>query len=207
MGPVFRNRQGFQLQPEIGGRANEIHFSTLGKALRYINNKRSEEVKESQMAEPGTIYGETMGGETQESFVAADTDMGKWSRDERIAVGEAKEFLGVLKEHYSGDEAKRFDAMLSTQVDDQGHTLGDSRIFVQAVSRAARQVEAMVRKRAGMDQEGDGPKLKFNMPIATSHEQRIALQREARTILDKELMAARSEFIRRSGRSLPGWWR
>lgn len=148
-----------------------------------------------------------MDGETTESFVADDTNPGKWSRDERGAVGEAKEFLGALKETYTGDEAKRFDGMLSTQVDDAGHCLGDSRLFVQAVSRAAKQFNELVRKREGREQEGGGKMIKFNMPVATSHEQRIALQREARTILDKELMAARSEFIRRSGRSLPGWWR
>jgi hypothetical protein len=148
-----------------------------------------------------------MDGETSESFLADDTNTARWSRDERSAVGEAKDFLGVLRETYTPEEVKKFDGMLSTQVDDAGHCLGDSRIFVKAVSRAARQVEQMVRKRAGIDQEGGGPKLKFNMPVATSHDQRLALQREARTILDKEIMAARSEFIRRSGRSLPGWWR
>jgi hypothetical protein len=159
------------------------------------------------MTEPGTIYGEAMAGETPESFVADDTNTGKWNGDERSAVGEARDFLGVLKESYTGEEATRFAGMLATQVDDQGHMLGDSRLFVKAVASASRQVEAMLKKRAGLEQEGDGPKIKFNMPVATSHEQRIALQREARTILDRELMNARSEFIRRSGRSLPGWWR
>ena len=46
----------------------------------------------------------------------------------------------------------------------------------------------------------------LNMPL-TGHNERVAIQREAQAILDRELMAARSEFIRRSGRSLPGWWR
>jgi hypothetical protein len=164
-------------------------------------------VKESKMPDAGTIYGEGMAGETPESFVAVDTNISKWSNDERSAVTEARDFLNVLREGYSGDEAKRFDSMLQTQVSDDGKMLGDSKIFTQAVSRASRQVEAMLRKRAGLEQEGGGARLRFSMPIATSHEQRIALQREARTILDRELMNARSEFIRRSGRSLPGWWR
>jgi hypothetical protein len=159
------------------------------------------------MADAGTIYGEAMSGETPESFVASDTNFSKWNYEERSAATEAKDFLGVLKQSYTGEEAARFSGMLATQVDDAGHMLGDSRIFVKAVASASRQVEAMLRKRAGLEQEGDGPKIKFNMPVATSHEQRIALQREARTILDRELMNARSEFIRRSGRSLPGWWR
>jgi hypothetical protein len=158
------------------------------------------------MADAGTIYGEGMAGETPESFVAADTNFNGWSNEERGAATEARDFLGVLKEHYTGDEAKRFDSMLQTQVSDDGKMLGDSKIFTQAVSRAARQVEQMIKKRVGGEREDGQPQLKFYMPL-NSHSDRLALQREAKTILDKELMQARCEFIRRSGRSLPGWWR
>ena len=154
----------------------------------------------------GKIQFEGMDGETPESFVKSDTDYGSWPAEDRTEAGAAQEYIKMLKETFPGDEAQRLNAMLATQVDEAGHGLGDSRIFVKAVSRAAKQFEDLLRKRVGGEREDGGPQLKFNMPV-TSHADRLALQREARTILDKELLNARSEFIRRSGRSLPGWWR
>lgn len=140
-----------------------------------------------------------------ESFTAADTDRSKWSREDHTEAGVAKGFLSHLQASYEGKELTNLANMLSTRVDDEGHALGDSRLFVRAAARAARQFDAMLRKREGGDREDGQPQLKYHMPLDQG--QRVALQREAQSILERELMAARSEFIRRSGRSLPGWWR
>lgn len=147
-----------------------------------------------------------MDGETTESFVADDSDPGKWTHEDHAEASTAKEFLGLLKGTYGEKELKNLNGMLSTPIDDEGHGLGDSRLFIKAVARAARQFDDVFRKRTGGEQEGGAPMLKFNMPMA-GHNERVAIQREAQTILERELMPARSEFIRRSGRSLPGWWR
>ena len=150
--------------------------------------------------------GFNMGGETTESFVADDTDSGKWTPEDRTEAGTAKEFLGLLKNTYDEKELKNLNGMLSTKVDDEGHGLGDSRLFIKAVARAARQFDEVLRKRIGGSREDGQAQIHYNMPL-TGHNERVAIQREAQAILDRELMAARSEFIRRSGRSLPGWWR
>lgn len=146
-----------------------------------------------------------MGGQTQESFLAEDTNKSKWSSEDHAEASTAKSFLGDLQASYDEAELKNLSGMLSTPVDDAGHGLGDSRLFVRAAARAARQFSEVLRKREG-GQDGQ-PRLKFNMPIFINQGERRALQREAQAILEREFMAARSEFIRRSGRSLPGWWR
>ena len=146
-----------------------------------------------------------MGGETAESFTAEDVNPGKWSSDDHAESRVAKSFLGHLQASYSEKELTNLSNMLSTVIDDDGHGLGDSRLFVRAAARAARQFDAILRKREGGQDDGQ-PRLKFNMP-AVSPGERLALQREAQAILEREFMTARAEYIRRSGRALPGWWK
>jgi hypothetical protein len=145
-----------------------------------------------------------MGGETPESWTAEDVDSGKWSQEDHTEAGVAKDFLSQLQATYEGKELTNLANMLSTRIDDEGHALRDSRLFVRAAAKAARQFDAMLRNREGRRDDGQ-PQLKYNMPV--DENQRRALQREAQAILERELMAARSEFIKRSGRSLPGWWK
>ena len=152
------------------------------------------------------IYGD-MKPESPADFVKSDTDYGSWPAEDRKEAGSAKEWIDMLKASLPGDEAQRLNAMFATQVTEEGHGLGDSRIFVKAVSRAAKQFETYLKKRTGAEgEDGKPPAIRYNMPITTPAE-RLAIQREARNFLDRELLAARSEFIRRSGRSLPGWWK
>ena len=146
-----------------------------------------------------------MGNGTAESFMAEDINPGKWSREDHTEAREARSFLGALGQSYDEKEAKNLAGMLATPIDGEVHALGDSRLFVKAAAKAARQFDAILRKREGHRDDGQ-PQLKNNMP-PVSHSERVALQREAQSILERELMAARSEFIRRSGRSLPGWWK
>jgi adenine C2-methylase RlmN of 23S rRNA A2503 and tRNA A37 len=117
----------------------------------------------------------------------------------------AKSFLGDLQTVYSRDELDRLNNMLSTVIDDQGHGLGDSRLFIRAAAKAARKFDEVLRKKEGGEREDGQKQIKYHMPLDPG--QRRGLVAEAKRILDLELMNARNEYIRRSGRSLPGWWR
>ena len=75
-----------------------------------------------------------MGGETTESFVADDTDSGKWTPEDRTEAGTAKD-AWPFEDTYDEKELKNLNGMLSTKVDDEGHGLGDSRLFIKAVAR------------------------------------------------------------------------
>jgi hypothetical protein len=145
-----------------------------------------------------------MGSSTAESFTAEDTNSSKWSSEDRADQQDARDFGQLVGQLYEGKEADNLAGMLATQIDDDGHSLGDSRIFVQAVARAGRQFADILAKRDG--RSGDGQrKLNFNMP-GLDHAQKMALRSQAKACLEKELMTARAEYIRRTGRPLPGWW-
>ena len=146
-----------------------------------------------------------MGGEKPEDFQAADTNPAKWAPEDHADNKTAKSFLGDLRETYSPDELANLNNMLSTVVDDEGHGLGDSRLFIRAAAKAARRFDEVIRKREGGEREDGQPQIKYHMPLDPG--QRRGLVAEAKRILDLELMNARNEYIRRSGRSLPGWWR
>jgi GTPase len=153
----------------------------------------------------GDVINFNMGGDTPEAFVADDTNQAKWAQPDREDHREAHGFIGALGEVYDDKEKAHLAGMLATPIDDDGHGLGDSRLFVKAVAKASRQFNAMLAKREGGTREDGQAQIKYNMPLDIN--QRYALQREAQRILETELMNARSEFIRRSGRPLPGWWR
>jgi hypothetical protein len=146
-----------------------------------------------------------MGGEKPEVFQAADTNPQKWSPEDHTDNQTAKSFLGDLRATYNADELANLNNMLSTVIDDEGHGLGDSRLFIRAAAKAARKFDEVVRKREGGEREDGQKQIKYHMPLDPG--QRRGLVAEAKRLLDLELMAARNEYIRRSGRSLPGWWR
>jgi hypothetical protein len=153
----------------------------------------------------GDVINFNMGGETPETFQADDTNQARWTQEDHGDHKEAQGFLGALKDVYDDKEKAHLGAMLATPIDDDGHGLGDSRLFVKAAARAARQFNAMLAKREGGTREDGQKAIRYNMPLDVN--QRYALAREAQRILETELMNARSEFIKRSGRPLPGWWR
>jgi hypothetical protein len=162
--------------------------------------QRTKKTKQKEKCKLGETLDFNM-GEATDNWMAADTDRGKWSASDQADGALAKDFLGVLKDSYSEDSLNNLGRMLATPIDDAGHGLGDSRLFIQAAARAARQFDNILRKREG-GREGQR-QLKFNMPVEAG--ERRALQREAQAILEREFMNARSEYIKRSGRPLPGW--
>ena len=146
-----------------------------------------------------------MGGEKPEVFQAVDTNPAKWSPEDHTDRKAAEGFLGDLRNVYDPKELDNLNNMLSTVIDDEGHGLGDSRLFIRAAAKAARKFDEVLRKREGGEREDGQPQIRYHMPLDPG--QRRGLVAEAKRILDLELMNARNEYIRRSGRSLPGWWR
>ena len=146
-----------------------------------------------------------MGTETPENFQVADTNPAKWTPEDHTDNKTARSFLGDLKNVYDPKELENLNNMLSTVVDDEGHGLGDSRLFIRAAAKAARKFDEVLRKKEGGEREDGQKQIKYHMPLDPG--QRRGLVAEAKRLLDLELMNARNEYIRRSGRSLPGWWR
>ena len=152
-----------------------------------------------------TIYGD-MKPESPADFQAVDTSPQKWAPEDHADAKTAESFLGDLKNVYDPKELQNLNNMLSTPIDDEGHGLGDSRLFVRAAAKAARAFDTMLAKREGRyNEDGTQKAIKYHMPMDIG--QRRALVQEAKRLLDLELMNARCEYIRRSGRSLPGWWK
>ncbi len=81
--------------------------------------------------------------------------------------------------------------MLSTEVG-IGRELGSSKTMIEAVQRASKQVQTKVDE------------LKKSGNVITG-DMRRRIESEAQSILRRELMQARAEYIKRSRMSLPGW--
>ncbi len=112
-----------------------------------------------------------------------DRDFDHKGLDMEAIGAEIKKFHGYL-------DQRDLD-MLSTQVG-VGRELGGSKTIIEAVRRASRQVQTRVDE------------LKKSGNIITG-DLRRRIESEAKSILRRELMAGRSEFIKRSKMSLPGW--
>lgn len=130
-------------------------------------------------------------------FVAETVDQRKWPQELRAAGPEMRELIEQLS-----DENNDYARMLRHQIDGTDKALGDTALFANAVMRAGQQIGRMVDARTG-NVDADGRKrLKFEMPVSGSMRQQLI--QEARGVLNKELMQAKAEWIRRTGRPLPG---
>jgi hypothetical protein len=135
-------------------------------------------------------------GETAETFDAANFDQSSWSAQERVEVQRAREFLKDVD-----PDGSKFGKSWNREAGDPGgNRLGNSKLHVQAVSRAAKRADDLISTRFGPPRDGQ-KRLSFNMPNITRSE-RLALQREIEGFLHAELMAADAQYIQRSKRSL-----
>ena len=135
-------------------------------------------------------------GETAEAFDAANFDQSSWSTQDRVEVQRAREFLKDVD-----PDGSKFGKSWNREAGDPGgNRLGNSRLHVQAVARAAKRADDLINTRFGPPQDGQ-KRLSFNMPQITRSE-RLALQREIEGFLHAELMAADAQYIQRSKRAL-----
>ena len=134
--------------------------------------------------------------ETAESFDAANFDQKQWSQQERADVSRALEFLKDVD-----PDGSKFGKQWNREAGDpNGNYLGNSRLHVQAVARAAKKADDLISARFGPPQDGE-KRLSFAMG-QISRSEKMALQAEIEGFLNHELMRADAEYIARSKRSL-----
>jgi hypothetical protein len=140
-----------------------------------------------------------MGGQGSQDFIGSTLDQRSWPEELRGSVRELRQFIANVS-----DESNDFTRLLHHPIDGgDGRGLGDSRLFAEAVFRAAKTVaRAYEARTADRDPETGAKRLKFDMPITASERQ--AFIQSARAALNRELMLAKAEWIKRTGRPLPG---
>jgi hypothetical protein len=134
--------------------------------------------------------------ETAETFDAANFDQKAWSAQERADVARATSFLKDID-----PDGSKFGKNWNREAGDpNGNYLGNSRLHVQAVARAAKKADDLISARFGPPQDGE-KRLSFAMG-QISRSEKMALQAEIEGFLNHELMRADAEYIARSKRSL-----
>jgi hypothetical protein len=135
-------------------------------------------------------------GETPEAFDSANFDQKQWSPAERAEVDRVISFLRDID-----PSGSKFGRQWAREAGDaEGNRLGDSRIHVAAVARAAKKADDLISARFGPPQDGE-KRLSFNMGTI-SRSEKMALQAEIEGFLNHELMRADAEYIQRAKRSL-----
>jgi hypothetical protein len=170
----------------------KLDFPSMGDASGTRDNWDAPEADGQSAAQ--AMYPSM--GESAEAFDAANFDQTAWSAADRAEVQRAREFLKDV----DPDGSKFGKAWNREAGDPGGNRLGNSRLHVQAVARAAKRTDDLINTRFGPPRDGE-KRLNFNMPNITRSE-RLALQREIEGYLRQELMKADAQYIQRSKRSL-----
>jgi hypothetical protein len=136
-------------------------------------------------------------GETAEAFDSGNFDQTAWSPQERADVSRALEFLKDVD-----PDGSKFGKNWNREAGDPGgNRLGNSKLHVLAVARAAKRADDLIAARFGPPKDGDPKRLSFAMG-QISRSERMEMLREIEGFLRHEIMTADAEYIQRSKRSL-----